>query len=303
MTGEPLILDCDPGVDDAVALFLALGSGVFDLKAVTTVAGNRALDVVTRNARALLTLCGRGDVPVHAGSPRGLLPREVRWSHAHGDDGLGGIALPGDPPPVAPGHAADVIVRHVMDAPEGTVSLAAVGPLTNVALAFAMAPEVPRRLKRLGVMGGAVGVPGNITPMAEFNVMHDPVAAEIVLSSGAPITLFGLDVTRSVRMTPAFLEALEGSASAAARAAAAMMAAYSRRDAALHDPCVIAHMLSPDLFATERACIGVDYRPGPTEGATFPVREAAGRPCLDVARSADVDAVLALIAEALVRLP
>ncbi|RAH97423.1 nucleoside hydrolase [Acuticoccus sediminis] len=303
MTGTPLLIDCDPGVDDAIAIFLALASPELDLQAVTTVAGNRPIEQVTRNARGLLSLAGRSDIPVHQGCHGGLLPRTVRWSSAHGDDGLGGLALPDEGAPVAPGHAVDVLVARIMAAAPGTVTLAAIGPLTNVAMAFAMEPSLPSLLKRLVIMGGSVGAPGNITPMAEFNFMHDPVAAHIVLTSGAPIDLFGLNLTRQVLVSADVLEDFARAGTPCTQAARTMLAAYATRDSAIHDPCVIAMLLAPDLFTSHPARVVVDYRPGPTEGASLvDPTNAEGAPTVNVVDTADAGRVLSLFVERISRL-
>ena len=303
MAGAPLIIDCDPGVDDAIAILLALGSPELDLRAVTTVAGNRSLDSVTHNALGLLALAGRGDVPVFRGAGRGLLPRNVRFSFAHGDDGLGGYEVPPFAASAGEAHAADAIADIVMAEPPGTVTLAAIGPLTNVALAFAKAPALAGRLKRLAIMGGAVGVPGNITPVAEFNFMHDAVAAEIVLSSGAAIDLFGLNLTRRVVVTDELLAALEAGGGHVALAAAAMLRAYAQRDLAIHDPCVIADLLVPGLFGRTARRIAVDYRPGPTDAQSIVDMDPASmRPLVNLVDEVDAPAVLSLLAERITRL-
>ncbi|MBJ3776367.1 nucleoside hydrolase [Acuticoccus mangrovi] len=303
MTGDPLIIDCDPGIDDALAIFLALGSPELDLVGVTTVAGNRPLDQVTRNALALLAIAGRSDVPVHAGCARGLLPRNIRNAFAHGEDGLGGLPHPeGIAEPV--GHAVDYLVETIMAAEPGTVTLAAIGPLTNVATAFTREPRLAERLKRLVVMGGAVGVPGNITPTAEFNFMHDPAAAHIVLSSGAAIDLFGLNLTRQVRVTAGFVDGIAASGTRTSTAVAAMTRAYVTKDSAMHDPCVVAKLIAPQLFGGTMARVIVDYRPGPTDGTSLlDPTDTDERLFVNVVETVDSDGVRALLTERIARLP
>lgn len=261
----PLIIDCDPGIDDALALLLAAGSAELDILAVTTVAGNRPAPVTAANARKILDLAGKLEVPVYAGAARPFGGAEARCNLVHGEDGLGGVALP-SARAISPGHAAQKLVQLLQEYPADTLQLVAVGPLTNLALAEMLAPGILRRARRLLIMGGAVQVPGNITPAAEFNFYADAQAAHIVLNAGAEIVLFPLDVTGKAVMDEAWIASFGTLGSAAGKAAAAMLAAYAAQDPLLHDACPVAYLLAPELFAGAPCEVQVDWRSGATEG-------------------------------------
>jgi purine nucleosidase len=267
----PVVIDCDPGVDDAIALLWAFASPL-DLRAVTVVAGNVQLAATAANARRIATLAGRPDVPVHAGCARPLVEPLETAAHVHGECGLDGAELPPAEIPLAAGHGVDRIVElaHAHD----RLTLCAVGPLTNVAMALVKDPAIAPRLARIVLMGGAIGT-GNVTPSAEFNFYVDPHAARVVFESGVPIVMLGLDVTEQVRPTPARLERLRALDNAAGRTVFGMLRHYTRRAAdggALHDPLAVGYLLAPELFdgrdafveiATTGLCRGrsvVDWR-------------------------------------------
>lgn len=261
----PVLLDCDPGIDDAIALLLAVASPEITLEAVTAVAGNRPVATTADNASRLLALAGRGDVPVHAGCARPLASAQPRCNLVHREDGLGGVALPrGNPPSEV--HAVDAIARHLLTRAPGTLTIIAVGPLTNLALAEIRHPGILRRAHALLVMGGAAFCSGNITPAAEFNFYADPVAAHVVLSAGAPLTLFGLDVTSQAAMSPGWIASLRTLESRSALAAHEMLKAYAFEDPLLHDACPVAWLLDPGLFEARPCALTVDWGPGPSEG-------------------------------------
>jgi inosine-uridine nucleoside N-ribohydrolase len=262
MTPTAIILDCDPGHDDAIALLLALASPEVELLGVTTVCGNQTLDKTTANALRVLEFAGRGDVPVHAGADRPLV-REVRVAaHVHGESGLDGPELP--PPSTQPGaqHAVDFLADRIR-AREGKVTLVPTGPLTNVALLFALHPDaVPERIV---LMGGAIGE-GNITPAAEFNIWADPEAAERVFARGLDTTMVGLDVTHQALITRAHTEQLRGSGRTGTMVAELLDfylrfhdTMYPDLDGApMHDPVALAGVVRPELLATKEAAIHVD---------------------------------------------
>ncbi len=265
-----IIIDCDPGIDDAIALFWAWAEPeALELAAVTCVAGNVPLAMTSRNALRLATLAGRRDTPIHAGCPRPLMRPAVREAAVHGEDGVGGVALPDPEAALAEGHGVDVLIATIMGEPEGAVTLCPIGPLTNVALAMVKEPAIVGRLREIVVMGGAFFGPGNVTPAAEFNVHADPHAAQIVIASGAPIVLHGLDVTHQAVATPERVAALRALGNPVAEAAAAMITVYGRGDAYLHDPCVIAYLLAPELFDTLEGHLAVDCNEGPNWGRTL----------------------------------
>jgi pyrimidine-specific ribonucleoside hydrolase len=301
----PLLIDCDPGIDDAIALLLACASPEVRLLGVTTVGGNADIYHTTRNARRVLALAGRDDVPVARGAGRPLVvarPRAAR--EVHGDDGVRGAALPEPTAALDPRHAVDLIADTIRSRPEA-VTLVAVGPLTNVALLYAMHPEEASRLDRLVIMGGAAGT-GNVTPRAEFNVWADPDAAYRVLTGPGlpamvPTTLVTLDVTMAVPLTAADLDRL-GAGHAAGRAARAMLepafahyeARYGRRTVAVHDAVAVAEVVHPGVLTLVPAAVTVDRSDGPDRGATA-VHRVAASPWLTVSVAADADALTGLI--------
>lgn len=258
MVPHRIILDCDPGVDDAVALLLAFAAPeAIELVGITTVAGNVPLAETTRNALRICALAGRSDVPVFAGCARPILPGDRPPGGVHGSDGLGDIGLPDAAFGPRPQHAVDFIIDAVTAAP-GAITLCPIGPLTNIALALLKEPAIAKKIKDIVFMGGAAFCPGNSTPEAEFNIWFDPHAAEVVASSGVPLTMFGLDVTRHAHMTPDRMAALAAGAGPIALASVAMMRHYGGGDPCLHDPCVIAFLLQPDLFGGVDAHLSVD---------------------------------------------
>lgn len=245
-------LDCDPGLDDAAAILMTLGAGDrLQLEGVSTVAGNVGIVPVTRNARGLLALAEREDVPLHAGCPRPMMTSPVDAAAVHGTDGIGGVPLPKPTVPPQVQHAVEAIdafCRRGMTGPKGTLVLT--GPMTNAALAIIRAPDMLAGLERIVFMGGVAFGPGNITPSAEFNFASDPHAAKIVLGCGLPNVMMGLDVTGQAEITAERIAALEKTGERVGKSLAAMMSAYSARvgKPVLHDPCTIAYLLQPDLF-------------------------------------------------------
>ena len=277
MTKTPVLIDCDPGVDDTIALLLALASPELDVRAVTTVAGNVPGEATASNARRVLALAGRDDIPVHAGCTQPLLGPVWRGKYS-GSGGLGGTNLPESTVPLAPGHAVDAITamleRAVADAEP--IELCVTGPMTNVALVLARDPALVRGIRRITAMAGAFAQGGNRTPTAEFNVLADPHAAQIVLQSGAPIVLAPIDLTFQALATPARVADLRARGGRVTAMAADLITFYDRNDPArygepggpLHDPCTIAWLLQPELFGTRQANVEVNLLPGLSYGQT-----------------------------------
>jgi purine nucleosidase len=306
-----IILDCDPGQDDAIALLLALASpDEIELLAVTAVAGNVPLRLTEANARRILALAGRSEVPLYVGCDRPLLRPLETAEYVHGATGLDGAELPPPARPPAPGHAVDALIALVMSRPAGTVTLCPTGPLTNVALALRKEPRLAQHLAGIVLMGGAIEL-GNVTPAAEFNIYVDPHAADIVFRCGAPITMFGLDVTHKVLVTEPRLRAIEAIGTPVARAAAGLLDFYSRFDrerygepgGPLHDPCVIAHLIDPTLFRG-RACPVTIEREGSCAGRTVVDWWNMHRhpATATVMREVDAERFFALLTERLARL-
>jgi purine nucleosidase len=309
-TPLPLLIDCDPGIDDALALLLAAAAPGLALRAVTCVAGNRPVEQSAPNARRVLDLTGAHEVPVYAGCARPLAQAEPRSNLVHGEDGLGGVDLPlrGR---VEPRHAVDVLLDALQSAPAGSLNLVALGPLTNLALAELRAPGVLRRAARIDIMGGSADRPGNVTPHAEFNFHCDPLAAHIVLASGAELQVFGLDVTSQAEMSPAWRASLAALGTPVAQAAHAMLQAYAHVDPLLHDACPVAALIDPTLFGGERRRLRVEWRDAVTEGrlVTAPVDEEAGTGSSSawgqgrLITTVDNQRLLALVRDAVARLP
>lgn len=305
----PLIIDCDPGVDDAIAMLLAFAApDALDLIGVTTVAGNVSADLTARNARLIRQIAGRQDVPVIAGATRPLVRAPVEAGHFHGRSGLGDLPIFEPAADLAGGEAADFIVREVMARPPGAVTLAVTGPMTNVAIAFAREPALPSRLAAVAAMGGARREGGNVTASAEFNIHADPHAAQAVAASGCRLVLLGLDVTHQVRATPrriARIAAIDTPQAAAVANLLAFAVETERRHGGddgppLHDPCTIAYILRPDLFVTRPCRLEVETASPLTLGHTaveFRVEPAAANCQWGV--QADADGVFDLLAERL----
>jgi purine nucleosidase len=313
MTQRSIIIDSDPGQDDAVALLMALASPELDVLGVTTVAGNVPLSYTSRNARIVVELAGRRDVPVFSGAIRPLLKTLVTAEHVHGKTGLDGPQLPEPTMPLATEDAVDFIIRTLRERPAGSVTLCPLGPLTNIGLALVRAPDIGARIGEIVLMGGACFEGGNITPCAEFNIFVDPHAAEIVFRSGVPIVMLPLDVTHQVLSTKARIATIDNLGNRAGKMVAQMLSFSERFDlekygadgAPLHDPCVIAYLLRPDLFSGRHINVEIETRSELTMGMT--VADwwgVSGRPAnATFIRAVDADGFYTLLTERLARLP
>lgn len=270
-----LLIDTDPGIDDALALFLALASPEVQIEAVTTVSGNVHVDITTRNALALLELAGRPDIPVARGSDRPLVRQPVIADYVHGQNGLGGVTLPDPQRQPVSNHAVDVIIQKIMEAP-GEITLAAIGPLTNIALAVRREPHIAQLVREVMIMGGALRVPGNVTPVSEFNIFADPQAAHIVMHAGWPIRLVSLDVTDKAQMQREQFAALASSGHPVTRCMKRMADYHldefgsARGITAFHmyDPLCLAAAIQPDLIDWKPAYVDVELSGTLTLGAT-----------------------------------
>jgi inosine-uridine nucleoside N-ribohydrolase len=303
-----VILDCDPGHDDAIALLLALASPEVELLGVTTVAGNQTLEKTTANAIRVLDHVGRSDISVAAGADRPLV-RDLRVAaEVHGESGLDGPDLPPPSREADDVPAVDWIARAVRAAPE-PVTLVATGPLTNVAVFLALYPELGRRLERIVLMGGAIGQ-GNVTPAAEFNIWVDPEAASRVFSSGLDLTMVGLDVTHQALMTPEHAGRLSNGGRAA-RLVAELFVFFSRFHAReyqwegspIHDAVALAHVIDGTLLTTTHCGVVVDTGPEPSRGRTHvDLRGRSWPRSCHVATGIDSERFLALLIDRLIAL-
>jgi purine nucleosidase len=309
MTRQALIIDCDPGVDDAVALLLAFGSPGLELLAVTAVGGNVPVEKTARNARILRQIAGREDVPVFAGADRPLRRAPAGAGDFHGPEGLGDLA-PFEPAKgCADGHAVGAIVERVMARPAGSVALAVLGPMTNLALALREEPRLAAQLGPVAVMGGARREGGNITASAEFNVWADPDAAAEVLASGCEVVMFGLDATHQARATDARIARIAAAGTPMAETAAAMMRFSQRVEREIvgwdappvHDVLPAAWLARSDLFDLAPCRIAVETESELTRGHTaVEFRGAvAGRLPHRWATRVDADGVFDMVAAAL----
>jgi len=267
----PAILDCDPGTDDALALFLSLASPELDVRAVTVVGGNTALESTLSNALALTALTGK-TIPVHPGAPRPLLGSFTPKPDIHGTDGLGGIALPPGGPP-SNECAPDAIRRILRTAPE-PVTLIGIGPVTNLALALMTEPALLPKVREIVLMTGA-WAEGNITPSAEFNAWSDPEALAIVLACGSPIVLATLELTAQALVTQERIAAWRALGSGRClqtacdiQAAVPPSSRLGGSGAPLHDPCAVAWVLDPTFFTTRPCTATVELGLGPSRGRT-----------------------------------
>ena len=296
-----IIIDTDPGVDDAVAILLALASPELEVVGLVAVAGNLPLAVTELNARALVELAGRPDIPVFAGCPRPMSRTPVTAEHVHGDGGLGGLVLPAPAMPPRPQHGVDFLIQTLRQAAPNSVTLCALGPLTNIATALVMAPDIAAGIAEIVLMGGAARLPGNITPAAEFNIHADPDAAALVFDSGVPNTMVPLEVTAELRGPP---ECLSDIARLATRCGVAAARLIGPR-VAMHDPCVIAYLIAPELFQGRDANVAVETQSSLTIGMTVvDWRGRTGRPVnARVLETVDKDGFFRLLADRIGRLP
>jgi inosine-uridine nucleoside N-ribohydrolase len=306
MRRMPLIIDCDPGHDDAMALMLAVASPELDLAAVTTVAGNQTIEKVTANAIRVLDVAGSG-VPVAAGAHRPLVHPAATAADVHGESGLDGPDLPPPSRPPEDVHAVELMARLLRERPH---TLAAVGPLTNVALLLAIHPELAGRIERLVIMGGAVGA-GNVTPAAEFNIWVDPEAAQRVFTADLDLTMVGLDVTHRALLSAETAEGLR--AAGRSGAVVADLHAFYRRfheqvyghdSTPVHDALAVASLIRPELLETELLPVEVDTGYGPARGRTIVDRLGRTGPGnARVALEVDAGGFIGLLTERIARLP
>ena len=314
MAARKIIIDTDPGQDDAFAILFALGSPEeLDVIGITTVGGNVPLARTTTNALKVLELAQRPDIPVYAGCPGPTLRKLITAENIHGETGLDGADLP-DPTTAAQSeHAVNYLVRAIMAAPEGELTVCTLGPMTNLAMAMTMEPRIIPRIREVVSMGGGFFEGGNATPAAEFNIFVDPHAAHKVYASGVPITMAGIDCTYTAQMTPGWINSLRDTGSRTA-AEAANLADFFRRYGShkfptearpIHDACVTGYLLKPEIFEQRQCHVTVDISSPVTIGMTVvDWWHVTGqeRNC-NVLRRIDPEPFFALMAERIGRLP
>ena len=273
-----LIIDTDPGADDVVALFLAMASpDELNIRAITTVAGNVRLDKTSRNARLAREWAGREDIPVYAGAGRPLVRAPIYAADVHGEEGLTGVPVHEPKKPLAQGNAVQYLVDTLGAAKPHSITVAMLGPQTNLALALIQEPEIVNGIKEVVIMGGAHFNGGNITPVAEFNLFADPQAAEVVLKSGVKLTYLPLDVTHKILTSEARLKQIAALNNRASKRVGDILNEYVKGDmehyglpgGPVHDATVIAYLLKPELFSGREVNVVVDSREGPTFGQTI----------------------------------
>jgi purine nucleosidase len=309
-----IIIDTDPGQDDAVAMLLALASPEeLEILGVVAVAGNIGLEWTVKNSCKVLELSGRSDVRCYAGCERPTRRALVTAEHVHGKTGLGGTDLPEPQLRLGPQHGVDFIINRLLGEAPGEVTLCAFGPLTDIAMALVKAPAIGPRIREIVLMGGAFSEGGNITPSAEFNIYVDPEAADIVFTSGVPITVLPLDVTHQVLTTQERLDRFAAIGNRTGKTVADMLGFSQRFDlekygwkgAPLHDPCVIAYLIKPELFKGKAINVAIETASPLTRGMT--VADwwgVSGRPPnAFFIRDVDAAGFYDLLAERMARLP
>lgn len=273
-----LIIDTDPGADDVVALLLALASpDELNVLAITTVAGNVRLDKTSRNARLAREWAGREEVPVYAGASKPLVRTPIYAENMHGKEGVPGVAVHEPKVGIAKGNAVDYLIETLSKAAPHSITLAMLGPQTNLALALMQAPEITQGIKEVVVMGGAHFNGGNMSPVAEFNIYADPHAAQVVLASGVKLTYIPLDVTHKILTSEQRLKQIAGLNNQAGKLVCSILNEYVKADMAhyglpggpVHDASVIAYLLKPELFTGKQINVAIDSREGITFGQTL----------------------------------
>lgn len=304
-----IIIDTDPGQDDAVAILLALASPELDVLGITCVAGNVPLTLTEVNARKICELAGRADMKVFAGCDAPLARKLVTAEHVHGKTGLDGVDFPAPTMPLQDQHAVDFIIDTIRAEEPGTVTLCPLGPLTNIATALNRAPDISGRVGEIVLMGGGYFEGGNITPAAEFNIYVDPEAAKIVVGAGIKLTMIPLDCTHQALTTRERVDAFRALGTPAGDAVAGLTDFFERYDkekygsagAPLHDPCVIAYLLRPDLFTGRHINVEVEVSSPLTLGATVADwwRVTGRQPNVTFIRDIDAPGFYALLTERL----
>ncbi|MGL4590791.1 MAG: nucleoside hydrolase [Aestuariivirga sp.] len=309
----PIIIDTDPGQDDAVAILLALASPELEVLGITAVAGNVPLALTEKNARKICELAGRPDVKVHAGAIRPMVRSLVTAEEVHGKTGLDGPVLAEPTMALQDRHAVDYLVETLMARPAGTITLCTLGPLTNIGLALVREPRIASRIKQIVAMGGGYFEGGNVTPSAEFNIYVDPHAARLVFEAGIPLTLIPLDCTHQALTTARRVEAFRAMNNKSGPATAAMLDFFERFDenkygtdgGPLHDPCVIAWLLQPELFEGKLVNVSVECESELTMGMTVVDwwRVTKRAPNATVVRNVNAEGFFKLLTERISRLP
>lgn len=314
MTAKPIIIDCDPGQDDAVALFLALSSpDDLNVLGITAVAGNVPLELTQRNARQMCDIANRPDVPVYAGCAEPMIRELTTAEHVHGGTGINGIDVVEPSHPLDSRHAVDFIIETLDLAEDNSITLVPMGPLTNIGQVLSRKPSIVGKIREIVLMGGALREAGNITPSAEFNIYVDPQAAQVVLNCGRPVTVFSLDVTHQVITTPDRCDEIRAIGNNVSDATAGMLDFYGQHDerkyrmggAPLHDPCTIAYLLQPELFEGKTCNVSIEIDSELSMGSTvvdfWHITEKPRN--ANWIHTADADGFYALLVERLARFP
>jgi purine nucleosidase len=306
---KKIIIDTDPGIDDAMAILMALRSPELEVVGLTSVFGNTRVELTSQNALRILEVERHAEIPVYQGAGTPLVkPRGKMGTQVHGEDGLGDIGLPPPRGHMQAGHAAEFIIAQILAHP-GEITLATIGPLTNLALALRLEPRIAGMVREVALMGGSLHAGGNVSPVAEANIAADPHAAQIVFSAGWPLTMVGLDVTHRTLMTAEMLEALERAHTPATDFMTKILPIYRRfhheaygMGSAIHthDPSVIAYLIDPSLYQTQRLPVFVETE-GRCAGQTVPDphHQWSDAPQVTVCTNVDAPRVLALIIERL----
>jgi purine nucleosidase len=310
---QPIIIDTDPGQDDAVAILLALASPELEVLGITAVAGNVPLALTEINARKICELAGRTDIKVFSGANRPMLRELVTAEHVHGRTGLDGPVLPEPTMKLEEQHGVDFIIDTIMQRGAGTVTLCTLGPLTNIGLALVREPRIASRIKCIVAMGGGFFEGGNVTPTAEFNIYVDPQAARLVFDSGIPLTLIPLDCTHQALTTRGRVDQFRIMTNRTGPATAQLLDFFERFDeqkygtdgGPLHDPCVIAWLLQPELFTSRHVNVSIECESELTMGMTVIDwwRVTSRQANATVCRNIDSDGFFKLLTERLATLP
>ena len=311
---RPIIIDTDPGQDDAVAILLALASPAeLEVLGLIAVAGNVPLALTQRNARIVCELAGRPDLPVYAGCERPMHRALVTAEYIHGKTGLDGPVLPQPTMPLQTRHGVDYLVDTLRQAPAGTITLCTLGPLTNIGMALVKAPDIAPKVREIVMMGGAYFEVGNTTPAAEFNIYVDPHAADLVLRSGIPVTMIPLDVSHKALTTKPRIQRFRALGTRCGKAVAEMLEFFERHDVEkygadggpLHDPGVIAYLLRPDLYRGRKVNVAIETGSPLTLGMTVADwwRVTDRPPNAQFMNDVDADGFYALLTERIATLP